>query len=294
MLAKAKKVTHGHLMCVVNTELKRKPERFDRSKVRILDLGCGNGDLIFLLTDNLPQLNPGFKFEIYGYDINEHGGIKEGYLKNLIHNLTDNFPQIDWNERIKLISENDPIPFPDQFFDIILSNQVMEHVKDHSKLFSELNRTLKPNGLSAHLFPFKDIIIDPHINLPFVHKIMNLNSRKNTIKLFSKLGMGKFHAYRKKYGHNLDQFTQEFSDYFSRLVHYINHKEISEISGNHNLRLSYRYTANLLSNFLGSVFKKTTKYEYTFKENPERGLLYMFLFKYFLSITLLLDKEEPL
>ena len=294
MLAKAKKITHGHLMCVVNTELKRKPERFDRSKVRILDLGCGNGDLILLLTENLPQLNQGFKFEIYGYDINEHGGIKEGYLQNLIYNLTDKFPQIDWNERIKLISENNPIPFPDQFFDIILSNQVMEHVKDHSKLFSELNRTLKPNGLSAHLFPFKDIIIDPHINLPFVHKIMNLDSRKNTIKLFSKLGMGKFHAYRKKYGHNLDQFTQEFSDYFSRLVHYINHKEISEISGNHNLRLSYRYTANLLSNFLGSVFKKTTQYEYAFKDNPERGLLYMFLFKYFLSITLLLDKEKPL
>ena len=281
-------------MCVVNTELKRKPERFDRSNVRILDLGCGNGDLVLLLTDNLPQLNPGFKFELYGYDINEHGGIKEGYLQNLIHNLTEKFSQIDWNERIKLISENDPIPFPDQFFDIIISNQVMEHVKDHSKLFSELNRTLKPNGLSAHLFPFKDIIIDPHINLPFVHKIMNLDSRKNTIKLFSKLGMGKFHAYQKKYGHNLDQFTQEFSDYFSRLVHYINHKEISEISGNHNLRLSYRYTANLLSNFLGSVFKRTTKYEYAFKDDPERGLLYMFLFKYFLSITLLLDKEKSL
>ena len=117
---------------------------------------------------------------------------------------------------------------------------------------------------------------------------------KNTIKLFSKLGMGKFNAYHKKYGHDLDQFTQEFSDYFSRLVHYINHKEISEISGNHNLRLSYRYTANLLSNFLRSIFKIKIKYEYGFKDNLVTGLLYMSLFKYFLSITLLLDKEESL
>ena len=294
MTAKAKKYAHEHLMCVVNTELKRRPERFNGSNVSILDLGCGNGDLILLLTENLPQLNPDFNFKIYGYDINEHGGIKKDYLKNLILNLTNKFPQVNWSDHIKLISENDPIPFPSQFFDIIISNQVMEHVKDHPALFSELNRTLKHNGLSAHLFPFKDIIIDPHINLPFIHKIINLDRRKNIIRLFSKLGLGKFHVYRKKYGYNLEEFTQEFSDYFNRLVHYINHKEILEISRNHNFRLSYRYTANLLSNFFWGRGKKNLTYEYGFSDSPVKGLLYMSLFKYFFSITLLLDKEDPI
>lgn len=291
MIVKAKKITHAHLLCVVNTELKRTPERFDRSNIRILDLGCGNGDLILYLNEILPQLNPDLKFEIYGYDIDEHGGIKKDYLKDLLKKLTLSSPHIDWNQRIKLISENDPIPFPDQFFDIILSNQVMEHVKDHTRLFSELNRTLKVNGLSAHLFPFKSIIIDPHINLPFVHKIMDVDNRKNIIKLFSKLGIGKFRAYQKKYGHNLDQFTQEFSDYFSRLVHYINHKEILEFSGNHNFRPSYCYTAQFLNIFLKSVFKKKIRYEYVIKNNPAMDILYMSFLKYFLSVTLLLDKK---
>ena len=292
MIARAKKITHEHLLCVVNTELKRNPERFERSKIRILDLGCGSGDLILLLSENLPQLIPEINFEIYGYEINEHGGVKNDYLPDLLHKLTQQFPHIDWDQRVKLISENDPIPFPDQFFDIILSNQVMEHVKDHTRLFSEMSRTLKSNGLSAHLFPFKSIIIDPHINLPFVHKIMNLNNRKNIIKLFSKLGFGKFRAYRRKYGHSLDQFTQEFSDYFSRLVHYINHKEIVEISGDHDFRPSYCYTADFLRNFLNSVIRKKIRYEYSVNDNPLRGKLYMSFLKYFLSVTLLLDKNQ--
>ena len=39
------------------------------------------------------------------------------------------------------------IAFPDNFFDVIVSFETIEHVKQHEKALSELQRALKPNGL---------------------------------------------------------------------------------------------------------------------------------------------------
>lgn len=38
------------------------------------------------------------------------------------------------------------LPFPDNSFDVILCNHVLEHIKDDQKAMSELYRILKPNG----------------------------------------------------------------------------------------------------------------------------------------------------
>jgi hypothetical protein len=40
--------------------------------------------------------------------------------------------------------------FPDEYFDIVVTQDVMEHVYDPGKAFSEIARTLKPGG--AHIF----------------------------------------------------------------------------------------------------------------------------------------------
>lgn len=42
--------------------------------------------------------------------------------------------------------ENDPFPFPDEHFDLILSNQVLEHTKEVFWILHEMSRTLKVNG----------------------------------------------------------------------------------------------------------------------------------------------------
>lgn len=45
------------------------------------------------------------------------------------------------------------LPFPDAHFDIVMSSNVLEHVDDLSRVLSELDRVLKPDGLMLHILP---------------------------------------------------------------------------------------------------------------------------------------------
>lgn len=45
------------------------------------------------------------------------------------------------------------LSFADNTFDVVLSNQVMEHIMDESKFLTELLRVLKPGGLFLLNFP---------------------------------------------------------------------------------------------------------------------------------------------
>jgi 2-polyprenyl-3-methyl-5-hydroxy-6-metoxy-1,4-benzoquinol methylase len=39
------------------------------------------------------------------------------------------------------------LPFPDEYFDVVVSNHVIEHVSDQQLHLSEIARVLKPNGV---------------------------------------------------------------------------------------------------------------------------------------------------
>ncbi len=44
------------------------------------------------------------------------------------------------------------MPFPDAFFDVVMSNAVLEHVEDMPRLVTELARITRPGGISYHLW----------------------------------------------------------------------------------------------------------------------------------------------
>jgi len=46
------------------------------------------------------------------------------------------------------------IPFPDNSFDVVLCNHVLEHVKDDIQALSEIRRVLKPGGFTIVQVPF--------------------------------------------------------------------------------------------------------------------------------------------
>jgi SAM-dependent methyltransferase len=45
------------------------------------------------------------------------------------------------------------LPFPDGYFDAVISSNVLEHVSDLSLTLSELSRVLKPGGIGLHIMP---------------------------------------------------------------------------------------------------------------------------------------------
>ncbi|MCB1532065.1 MAG: class I SAM-dependent methyltransferase [Alphaproteobacteria bacterium] len=65
--------------------------------------------------------------------------------------------------------EDNKIPFPDNHFDVVISNQVFEHVPDYRPCFEEILRVLKPGAPLITLFPLKDTFYEGHAYLYFPH-----------------------------------------------------------------------------------------------------------------------------
>ncbi len=115
----------------------------------ILDFGCGEGRRVYQLLDL------GFK--------NSFGFNKGNYMG------AENPLQLKQDQDIQhfRFSNDDSIPFPDMYFDLIISDQVFEHVLEQEKAFREIYRVLKNGGVSIHVIPAKWQIIEPHIFVPF-------------------------------------------------------------------------------------------------------------------------------
>lgn len=103
---------------------------------KILDFGCGAGDYV------RQCLAAGY--DAWGTD------------------LTVDADQ----ERLRAIREPYALPFADDSFDLIVSHQVFEHIRDTELACRELARVLRPGGLSIHVFPSRFRLIEPHTYVP--------------------------------------------------------------------------------------------------------------------------------
>ncbi len=73
-------------------------------------------------------------------------------------------------ERVRPIA-HDPysLPFPDEAFDVVVSTQVLEHVRNKAETLREVSRVLKPGGVTLHVFPSKwSLPVELHIKTPLV------------------------------------------------------------------------------------------------------------------------------
>jgi SAM-dependent methyltransferase len=61
------------------------------------------------------------------------------------------------------------LPFPDAAFDLVVDNQVIEHVEDLDRDLAEIHRVLKPGGTLLSIFPSRDVWREGHIGIPFAH-----------------------------------------------------------------------------------------------------------------------------
>jgi SAM-dependent methyltransferase len=97
---------------------------------RILELGCGVGNLWF---ENLDRIPAGLEIILSDFS--------EGMLEQSRQNLK-NSPSFF---QFKVIDAQS-IPFDNATFDIVIANHMLYHVPDRGKAFSEIKRVLKPTG----------------------------------------------------------------------------------------------------------------------------------------------------
>ena len=95
---------------------------------KILELGCGTGDLWKDLKDSFPNC----EFLL--------SDLSEGMLEKAKGNLGENGYQYE-------IIDFHTIPYPDKVFDIVISNHNLYHALDLHRVLSEIARVMKDEGV---------------------------------------------------------------------------------------------------------------------------------------------------
>ncbi len=96
---------------------------------KILDVGCAGGEILAPFAQ---------KHEIHGLEISESLVAKAlaAGLKAVRHDFAA-----------------DPMPYPDQTFEVVFCGETIEHIPDTDWLLAEVNRVLKPGGTFVVTFP---------------------------------------------------------------------------------------------------------------------------------------------
>ncbi len=141
------------------------------SRAVAVDIGCGSGEIAFHLAAHL--------------------GLMTG---------VDPEPWTRWDTfraqrpNLRYLSESgERLPLPDNSVDLVVCNQVYEHVPHPRQLISEIHRIMKPGGHCYFAGPNLLFPIEPHVFWPFVHwlprgfavKLMRLCGSKGILDAYS-------------------------------------------------------------------------------------------------------------
>lgn len=176
--------------------------------LRVLDYGCGAGDVVALLR--------GAGIDCVGCDVFYEGGAE------------DSNPATQAMIRagdIQYIDESGPLPYPPESFDLILANMVFEHVRDLETVLGNLLRVLKPTGHVLAHFPTREVVREGHIGIPFTHWFEQRSPLRRPCTLaVRRLGVGYF----KQPGEGAEAWTDRQLAWIDRYCHY---RSLPEVRG---------------------------------------------------------------
>ncbi len=172
----------------------------------IMDFGCGAGQVVHELRD--------LGYRAFGCDVKID--TKPIHDKNIIR-LIDSRPY--------------KLPFEDNTFKVILSDQVFEHVQNYSEVIAEINRVLKPDGCCLHIFPSRYKLIESHVYVPLSSIIKSyswlLFWAKRGIRNEFQAGLSAKETGKRNYDYlktqtnylSKKQITKQFKEHFNDIVY---------------------------------------------------------------------------
>lgn len=93
------------------------------------------------------------------------------------------------------LMDSGEIPFENEHFDFVVSNQVFEHVENMNRVLKEIVRVLKPGGYFLVLFPAREVVREGHCGVPMAHWFSRSSHfRYPYLRIMRGLGLGYFKA----------------------------------------------------------------------------------------------------
>ncbi len=179
---------------------------------RVLDFGCGGGDIV--------RAGRRDGMRIWGVDVFYEGSrareiaLQEGSLGRTVFGFTDS-----------------RLPFRDQSFDVVVSNQVLEHVEDLRASLTEIHRVLRPGGQFISLFPSQEVVPEGHCGIPMVHWLPSGSKARYRYAMAMRcLGFG-LHKHEK--GRTRREWTKHKLAWLDRFVHYRRREEVLDLFSDH-------------------------------------------------------------
>ncbi len=172
------------------------------------------------------------------------------------------------NKKFKTINgKAESLPFHNSTFDLIMLQDVIEHVSDRDSLICELKRVLKSNGLiylsTPNKFSLFNIISDPHWGIPFLSLFKRKTIKKYFLRFFRKEDFNRIDISELPSLKALNQLFEDFS------LH-LNTRKITEL-------LKEDYRGILWSSFHRSIYVllKKTKLIFTLNKiaNDKAGFV---------------------
>jgi SAM-dependent methyltransferase len=286
-LRSATSVTHLHILAVVATELRPVG---GGEPVKVLDAGCGAGELMAYLQANLAELHRGTGFEVHGFDVHDSLTEHAPSAEVVLANLREGLPDASWEGRVKYVSVSDPWPYDNDEFDVVVTNNVLEHVADLEFFLGELSRTMKPGSLSVHVFPFRRVLYEWHLKMPLVHRIEDFRLRERAIELLSRAGIGTFPEARALDGIDEATYGHTRADFIQFGTFYRSWREVAKAAKGAGLRSTHRYTRGLYMQKLRALLSKGEAYRYSKRTSPLADLASFAVFPQIATATVVLEK----
>ena len=182
-----------------------------RADANVLDFGCGVGDIVQAARE---------------YGLNAFG-VEKFYGGSNIKDAVRERGLLD--KTVFALDADGRIPFDDGHFDLVVSNQVFEHVEDLEKVLDEIARVLRPGGHLFCSFPSKGVLREVHCDIPIVHWLpKKTRLRYYWLLLFRGMGFGSHKKNKKK-----SEWASDMADWLNRYTYYRSRKEVKQLLGRH-------------------------------------------------------------